>query len=354
MRIAILGCGSIGRRHMRNLITLGCTDLLPYDPAPATAEIIEKEFALSCCRELDEVWSRRPEVAFVTCPTSGHLSLALEAARRGCDLFIEKPLSHSLENVDLLSSEVNRRQRIVMVGCNMRVHPGPAAIKRCLYERVVGEVLASRIQSGSYLPDWRPGTDYHQSYSASAAQGGGAILDCIHEIDLALWYFGPGDVVGAASLQAGNIGLAVEGLAEILIRHDCGVITNVHLNFVQRDYRRSCQVIGSDGTIYWDFQEPEVKYYHSTNGWNVRRQPAEWALNQMYVDEVAYFLSCVRRRDQTVNGLDSALATLRVALCAKNLALRLETNASSPIPASPSGRPVRENENRSPETSHFT
>jgi predicted dehydrogenase len=347
MKITVLGCGSIGLRHLRNLRALG-HEVIPFDPSPDARLAVEQEFSTHCADELNEVWTQEPEVAFVTAPTDRHLPVALEAARHDCHLFIEKPLSHTLDAVDALAGEVARRGLVVMVGCNMRFHPGPASIKRCLEEGNIGTVIAARIQAGSYLPDWRPRTDYHKSYSASAAQGGGVVLDCIHEIDLAFWYFGSGNVVAAVCLPATPLGLSVEGLAEILIRHDSGVISSVHLNFVQRDYRRCCQVIGSEGSIYWDFSEPNVRHCDSERNWRTIAQAGDWVTNQMFLDEAAHFLSCVRAGCPSSNDLESASRTLRAALDAKAASNCDTTDQTSGgactarrLPRQPGGSPLQ-------------
>src|SRR5262249_44881068 len=154
------------------------------------------------------------QAVLVTAPTHLHVPLAREAAAHGCDLFIEKPLSHSWDGVEELRHEVRRRGLVTMVGCNMRFHPGPARVHELLRRGAIGRPLAARIFTGSYLPDWRPGTDYRKSYSASSERGGGVLLDCIHEIDLALWYFGPARLAAAVAAPAETIGLDVEGVAE--------------------------------------------------------------------------------------------------------------------------------------------
>src|SRR5882672_7407751 len=127
-------------------------------------------------------WAERPDTVLVTAPSSMHVELAIVGARNGCHLFIEKPLSHTLDGVGELLETVKRQTLITMVGCNMRFHPGPALVKRLIDEGVVGNVLAARVKTGSYLPEWRPGMNYRDSYSASVQMGGGALLDCIHEI----------------------------------------------------------------------------------------------------------------------------------------------------------------------------
>jgi len=215
---------------------------------------------------------------------------------------------------------VRERKLITLVGCNMRFHPAPIQIKEMIHNGVIGQVIAARLHTGSYLPDWRPHTDYRQSYSASPEDGGGAILDCIHEIDLALWFFGAGKVVCAVTIPAYSLGLQVEGLAEILIQHQRGVLSSVHLNFVQRDYRRGCQIIGTEGTLYWDFEEGRVRHYKASGEWEILDQPVGWDVNQMYLDELAYFFRCVKDQALTFNDVEQGVVALRAALAAKKQA----------------------------------
>jgi predicted dehydrogenase len=141
------------------------------------------------------------------------------------------------------------------------------------------------------------------------------VLDCIHEIDLALWYFGPARVAAAVALPATSLGLETDGLAEILLRHESSVLSSVHLNFVQRDYRRCCQVIGTEGTITWDFTRQQVELYGPDGSVEqVFPQPAGWEINQMYLDELAHFVAAVRDGQPTINPLAGGQAALRIAL----------------------------------------
>jgi predicted dehydrogenase len=319
MRFAILGSGSIGRRHYKNLRQLGLRDLFVFDPSVEALELLQREINEPVCmtQRLDEVWDFQPTAVLIASPSHLHVSLAREAAEHGCHLFIEKPLSHTREGIDALQRIVEQSGLITMVGCNMRFHPGPQTVKRMLEESVIGSPIAARIQTGSYLPEWRLSHNYRHSYSASPDHGG-AILDCIHEIDLALWYFGPAHVIGAAHLRADVIGLNTDGLAEIILQHESGVLDSVHLNFIQRDYRRTCQVIGTEGTLYWDFGAHQVTHYNEDGQIaEVIREIPGWAVNQMYIDEIDYFLDRVRQGTQTMNTIAGGAASLEIALAVR-------------------------------------
>ena len=316
MRLAILGCGSIGARHARNAVALGQRDIRVFDVDGARAATLASELSIAAAPTLADMWSWQPEAAVIATPSFQHVPLALEASHHDCDLFIEKPLGHSLEGVAELISEARDRDLVSLVGCNMRFHPGPATVKRLLNERAIGDVIAARIYTGSFLPDWRPGQDYRETYSARADQGGGAILDCIHEIDLALWYFGPAQLAAAVVRPATSLGLTVDGLAELLLEHAGGAVSSVHLNFIQRDYRRGCHIIGSAGSIEWDFASPNVAVRHGADTRTIPA-PADWRLNQMYVDELTHFIECVSARRTTMAPLEAGRAALEMALDAR-------------------------------------
>ncbi len=317
MRIAILGCGSIGQRHLSNLQGLGYGDLVAFDPVAQSRDDVARQYDVAVSATLEKVWIQQPQVVLVTAPSNLHLDLAMEAAHHGCAIFIEKPLSHALGGIENLLGEIQRRNLITMVGCNMRFHPGPAQVKQCIDDGTVGTVLAARIQTGSYLPRWRPWQDYRHSYSASV-EWGGAVLDCIHELDLALWLLGEASLRVAVTRPANSLGLQTDGLAELLLEHSSGAVSSVHLNFVQRNYRRSIEIIGSDGTIEWDFTTGHVDMYGRDGDLATRApQPDGWTVNDMYRDEMAYFMQHVQEARPTCNPVALAVQTLALALAAR-------------------------------------
>ena len=319
MKGLVAGGGSIGTRHLQNLRALGVDPLILVEPDIQRRRILSQDGLVTLMDTLEEGLAWKPDFAVIASPTQLHVPQALEAARRGCHLFIEKPLSYAVDHLDELCREIERRGLISMVACNMRYHPGPAMVKRLLGEGEVGEIIAARVQTGSYLPRWRPYQDYRQSYSASP-EWGGVILDCIHEIDLALWYFGPAKVLASVRRPGRAIDLATDGLAEIILEHEKGVLCSLHLNFIQRDYRRTCQVIGTEGTLYWDFEDRDVTVYGPSGERKVTHpEPEGWQMNQMYLDELRHFLWAVQNDCETVNSVHKSMAALEIALVARNM-----------------------------------
>ena len=186
----IIGCGSIGQRHIGNLLALGEIEIVAFDVLAERRSQVKTKFQISTVDSLEDGWRRSPDVAFVTVPTSLHIPISLEAASHGCHLFIEKPLGDRLQDIDKLIATVKEKGLITLVGCNMLFHHGPDTIKKLLDQGAVGRIITALIDVGQYLPDWHPREDYRQLYSSNASLGGGVVLDGIHEIDYARWIFG--------------------------------------------------------------------------------------------------------------------------------------------------------------------
>ena len=320
LRVLVLGCGSIGTRHARNLVRLGVCDLLLYDTDQGAAARIAEEVGGHIVHSEEEGLSRGADCVLVANPTHLHVRSAFRAARAGRHLFVEKPLGHSEEGIDALCEEVERQSLVSLVGCNMRFHPGPAHIKALIDGGGLGRLLFGRFATGSYLPEWRPGRDYRATYSASQAMGGGCLLDCIHEIDLARWCLGPVEAVMAMVGSLGRFEADVEDIAALICRHHGGCLSEVHLDYLQRLPERGCRIVGEAGAAAWDLETGHVRWYSSDRQWRMHGPSEGWELNQMYLDEMRHFLTCIERGEPTCCPVAEGAAVTRIALAAREAA----------------------------------
>jgi predicted dehydrogenase len=321
MKFLVIGCGSIGQRHIRNLLSLEAGEILAVDVDEYRLDQVARQSGAKAFKDLATAWKEKPDVSFITTPTSLHLPMALEAARHGCHMFIEKPLAHTLDGVDELLDLVRGKSLVTLVGCNMRFHPGLQRIKTVLEESVIGLVVAAQAQFGQYLRDWHPHEDYRQGYSARKALGGGVILDAIHELDYIRWLLGEVREVFCYAGHLTHLEIDTEDVAAILLKFANGAIGEVHLDYIQRSYHRSCKLIGEEGTIIWDYSTGQVKMYlASTGSWTVFDQPPSFEPNQMYLDELRHFLRCVRGEEEPTLDVFEGKRVLEIALAAKQSA----------------------------------
>lgn len=329
MKGLIIGGGSIGQRHLKNLKELGLYDLGLVEPVCQRRSQICEDHALIGFENLREGLLWQPDFAVIASPTHLHARQAVKVAERNCHLFIEKPLSHTENYLDELLSLVEKNGLVSLVGCNMRFHPGPAKVKALLEQETVGQVIFARVHTGSYLPEWRPWQDYRQSYSANARMGGGCLLDCIHEIDLARWYLGEAEEVFCYAAHLSSLEVDVEDVATIVSKHKGGTVCEIHLDYVQRTYERGCQIVGESGSIFWDFNEQKVRWYDAnTDTWQIFAPPEGWHMNSMYIDEMKHFLECIRKGRRTTLPVSEAIAVMNVVFAAK---ASIETSCFAPV-----------------------
>lgn len=316
MKILIAGFGSIGRRHFRNLRALGVADFvflrskrstLPDDEIAAYPQETTLEAALA----------HRPEAVVVANPTALHLDVAIPAARAGCHLFLEKPISHSLERVDELQRALDEGGGRALVGFQFRYHPGLRQVKAWLDAGAIGHPLSVRAHWGEYLPGWHPWEDYRKSYSARADLGGGVILTLCHPLDYLRWLLGEVSALWAFVGRESDLGLEVEDNAEIGLRFASGALGTVHLDYNQRPPAHHLEIIGTGGTIRWDNEDGAARLWRvDSSAWEVVLPPQGFERNTLFRSQMRHFLAVMRGEEAPRCTLEDGIRALELALAA--------------------------------------
>ena len=245
--------------------------------------------------------------------------MALAAAKAGCHLFIEKPLSHKFEGIEELAELGRRNNLTVFVGYQLRFHPCFKILVETVEKERLGQIVAARIEVGEYLPAWHPYEDYRHMYASRRALGGGVILSQIHEIDYAYRLFGMPRRVFALGGHLSKLDVDVEDTASILLECLVGgkhVPVHVHQDYVQRPPSRTCQVIGDGGKIVVDFCQPVVSIYDEAGRLAYNQTFPEFQRNQLFLDEMRHFLACLEGREVPEVSLHDGAQSLRIALAA--------------------------------------
>ena len=315
MKGLVVGGGSIGTRHLQNLVALGLSNMALVEPDEQKRENLIREIGVIGFKQLDQGLSWEPDFVVIATPTHLHAAQALDIAREGFHMFIEKPLAHSFEYLSEIEDEVRRQKLITLVGCNLRFHPGLIKVKQLLEDSAIGRVVAARIEFGQYLPDWHPHEDYRQGYSARRNLGGGVVLDVIHEIDYARWLLGEVQSIVCFSGKLSRLEIDSDDTAAILMRISSDAICEIHLDYVQRAYSRTCHVIGDKGTIRWDYSAGEVCLYLARDQqWHSYINPASWEPNQMYLEEMRHFLRCLNYEEESTLDFSQGKRVVEIAL----------------------------------------
>jgi len=263
MKLLIIGCGSIGRRHARNAKTLGA-DLVLCD--------LDESLMQNMCADLGEVPCYTnyleaadhagADAAVVATPTSLHVEIATQLAMRGIHLLVEKPLSHSLEGVDTLLHVVEQNRVTAMMGHSYRFHEGFLTLQALLNECAIGKVYHVCSCGGWYLPDWHIHEDYRREYAARRSLGGGVALTSLgHGFDTFRWLFGEIEAIIGWKARLSSLSIDVEDSAFCLLRTTQGVIITCIADFLSRFPRNDIILTGSEGHIEADFSNNRLKLW---------------------------------------------------------------------------------------------
>lgn len=324
MNFLVIGCGSIGQRHIRNLCNLG-HKVSGCEVDSLCARRVSKIYGIEVFDSLKKALNGKCDAAFICTPTSLHVPVAIEVAKRGINLFIEKPLSNTLERVNELSVIINKKRLAVLIGCNTRFLPTFILAKELIDKNTIGGVLSLKAEFGFYLPYWHPYEDYRKSYSANKCLGGGVIFDDIHEIDSLFWLFGEVKEVFCFADKISNLDIDTEDIAEIFLKFKSRTIAQIHLDYLQRTYRRYYEFIGEKGIIIFDYITQEVKLYsEKTNQWKVFQESINTNREIMFIDEIKHFINCIKGKEQSINGISSAKKILELALACHKSARQKE------------------------------
>jgi len=330
MKFIISGLGSIGRRHFRNLLALGEQDILLHRTHHAT--LPDDELAgFPVETDLTAALAHKPEAVIVANPTALHLDVAIPAAQAGCNILMEKPVSHSLKRVDELVAALQRGGGKCLVGFQFRFHPGLRQVKGWLVAGLIGKPLSARAHWGEYLPDWHPWEDYTQGYAARPELGGGVVLTLSHPLDYLRWLLGEVDSLWAFTSNRG-LDMPVEDTAEIGLRFTSGCLGSLHLDYNQRPPSHTLEITGTQGRILWDNANGTARLYtanrsndlsrcsptqHNTyqlsGDWLVSSPPAGFERNWLFIDEMRHFQALMRGETNPLCTLDDGIQALRLA-----------------------------------------
>jgi predicted dehydrogenase len=311
-RLAIVGIGSIGRRHLRlvkqlrpdlevTLVRTANQQPLPEAESSLATHIVESAQA---------ALERGVQAAIICSPAPYHLGQAGYFVIRGLAVLIEKPLSHSLENTQALQDCARQTGAVVQVGYVLRHNPALLRFRELLAGPEFGAQLFVRIDCGSYLPSWRPHTDYRLTPSAQSSLGGGVLLELSHELDYAQWCFGPIAQVQALLARSNTLETDVEDMADLMLVNDKGLPITIHLDFCRRQASRHCVVETDRGSLRWDGLENTV-CWEPANG-----EPRTWAFGKdrdlMFIEQLRHFLDSAERQDTPRVTLQDGINALKL------------------------------------------
>ena len=326
MKFLIVGLGGIGQRHTRNLRALygGRCELIAYRvrrQSPVLTDALqvdsptglEERYGIRSFDRLEDALGERPHAVLICNPSSLHMPVALAAAEAGCHLLIEKPVAHTLDQIDRLATSVQEKSLVCMVAYQLRFHPGLRLAHRLLSEGAIGRPVACRAVVGEYLPGWHRYEDYRQMYAAKRALGGGVVLSQIHELDLFYWFFGRPRRIMAIGGHLSDLQIDVEDVASTLFEYDA-MVAHLHQDYLQQPASRQIDIIGTAGRIAVDLRAQSIQAFGGSGETIARESFEGFERNTLFLEELKAFVDATLTGAPVPVDLTAGRQSLEMAL----------------------------------------
>lgn len=333
-KILFIGLGGAGQRHLRLFKKYASkkTQLLAYRSTSKTPVLnsdftvqngnsLEELYGVEIFSNLDDAISKNPDLAVISTPSSLHMNYAQLCADNGINIFVEKPLAHSLQDFKKLKATVLSKKLFLKVGFQRRYHPHFNAIKRILSQGEIGDIFSATMTVSSYLPFWHPYEDFRELYACKKDLGGGVLLTEIHEFDLCVWYFGRPDSVTCIGGTVSNVGMDVEDTARVTLDYK-DFFVQVNLTFWQKHSERSLVISGGEGYLSWNQDENSLRIKKYFNDSEVIKHE-DMNNDSMFISQVKDIID-QESYDSLVN-LNDSYNSISIVMAAKKSMLEKRT-----------------------------
>ncbi len=316
MKFLIIGLGSIGSRHLKNIVELGYKNLTAVTTNKKI--VFDYPFLKICSSIKEALESAVFDVAILCVPTAFHIKAMEELLEAKIKkIYIEKPVSHNLNGVEKLLQIASSYSNKIIVGYDLHFDPGIAEVRRLIQSAEIGSVISANAIVGQYLPQWRPNEDYRNGMSAKTEAGGGVMLDLIHEFDYLHWLFGKVKQVGCFFSHSGALEIETEDVAEVIMKFETGMLASIHLDYLQQELIRNCCITGSTGTITWNLAKSKVTWITTKSK---REYDYSWFnRNDRFLSILKAFISS--DEDDRLTSLEQGIESLKMVMAAKHASI---------------------------------
>jgi len=313
--LLIIGCGSIGERHLRTFLATGRTRVVACDTRPAIRERMTADYGVEASADWKDALGN-PAVTGVVIATPAplHVPIALEVLAAKRHVLIEKPLALELAGADGLPAARHAAGTFAAVAYVMHFMPALRAARDFLHTGAFGAVRHASIVTGQNFPTFRPA--YREIYYRDHAQGGGAIQDALtHSANAAEWVLGPTTRVYCDAAHQVLEGVEVEDTVNIAARNG-GALVSYALNQFQAPNETRWDFHADGGSVRVEIHAQRWGTLARGDGeWTWHHTPVE-NRDTLFVAQANAFLDGCEGRPQTLCTLEEGLQTLRFNLAA--------------------------------------
>lgn len=322
MKMVVAGTGSIGQRHIQNLRELRPDCTFVFLRADGREDVLSIELSAPVVSNLEQAMAYTPDALLLATPSNLHAQLLIPAIEAGLPMYVEKPVVTLADEVAAVCHAIAEQGYTAptLVGCNLRFLPSLQKLHELVEGGAIGRVVRGWFEAGQWLPEWRPGQDHRQSYSADPSRGGGVVLDLVHEIDAARWLLGDMAEVQAFLANADVLEINSESVATVIMRSNEGTLISLALDYIARQPLRRYQLVGEQGTLIWDLSGRSLLLETPQGREAIDCGALGFDVDATYSSAMAEFLAALEERRPSSLPLEEGLNSTELAIRIKEQA----------------------------------
>jgi predicted dehydrogenase len=314
-KILVIGCGSIGERHLRCLLQTGRAAVAVCEVKTDLLERIRQQYHVSGFGDLQlALQSERWDAAIICTLANTHIDFALNCLARGLHVLIEKPLALGLERSGELHRAVVASGKFAAVGYVLHFLPCLKSAREHLRGGEFGKPLQVSVSTGQHFPTFRPA--YREIYYARHETGGGGIQDSLtHNVNAVEWLLGPTTRVFCDAAHQALEGVSVEDTVCVTARNGEVLASYAHNQFQapnETTYLIHCQ----RGSLKIEPHEQRWGVWpRGAPGWKYHLAPVQ-GRDDLFIAQANAFLDGIRGAPSNLCTIEEAIQTLKFNLAA--------------------------------------
>ena len=334
MNILIIGLGSIGQRHLRNIKKLyPKTNFFSFRRTFKTPSLdnfnrvknfnLKSKYKITYIHSLNNLKKYKIDCAFICTPSSFHVDETIKIIEQNINVFVEKPLGSSLKNINKLKKILRTKKIISMVGFQLRFSPIMIELKKLIKSNIYGKLNQILIHHGENINNFHKYENYKGLYAARKNLGGGVILTQIHELDYMLYLLDNYDLkkILSRNSRLSSLKINVEDTLNssfLFSNKKNQLVCNIHLNYYEQPGKREINFLFENGKISADLNAKKITYQNSKEK---KIKKFIHQRNDLFISEIKYFFDHIKHKKKISNSLNlyNGIKTLELAMKLKKL-----------------------------------
>lgn len=319
----VVGLGSIGNRHLQNLIKLGIKNLYVLRRSKQRNSAFALSEGVRELHSIEDALAKPLDFAIICNPTYLHASTAVPFLENGVPTLIEKPLGKQIgEHESHLEKVAEASSAFCAMAYCMRYHRAYRMAHCQIHEGKIGRCIYAKAWFEGFLPAWHPWEDYRSSYAAIEEMGGGALRTLDHELDFLNWTFGTASLLQGIVKNTGSIQIESDDLAFYQLMHPQNVVSSVAVSMCRNPPSRGFEFVGDKGVISYNLDSAKLVFAcRESKEVSVLCKTDDYDINEMYVDLIRDFLECAicGKQSDAIAPLESGISNLKLLESARTV-----------------------------------